>query len=83
MYFSYSFIRKNVNKIKNGKLKINIACGTKDPGHLKTVREFHQKLLDLKIDHTYLEIEGLKHSKKNMRETYRKIWFDYHVESLK
>lgn len=79
----YLLLEKNVNKIKSGKLRINIACGTKDPGHLGTVRQFHQKLLDLKIDHTYLEIEGLAHKRTQMRNMSKKTWFDYHVESLR
>ena len=80
---AYHLLEKNVKEIKGGKLRINIACGTKDMGHLRTIREFHAKLLELKIDHTYLEIEGLGHKKKEMREMYKKTWFDYHVESLR
>ena len=80
---AFLLVEKNINKIKNGKLRIQIACGTQDPGHLKTVREFHQHLVDLKIDHTYLEIEGLAHKRTQMKSIYRKIWYDYHVESLK
>jgi S-formylglutathione hydrolase FrmB len=79
----YLLTEKNINKIKDGKLRIQIACGTKDMGHLKTLRIFHDKLLELKIDHIYLEIEGLGHKKNIMRSMYKDIWFDYHVESLK
>lgn len=78
----YTLVEKNRERIV-GKLRIQIACGTKDGGHLPTIRDFHQRLLDLKIDHTYIEIEGLKHERTKMINMYRPIWFDYHVESLK
>lgn len=79
----FLLVEKNIDKIKNGKLRIQIACGTKDMGHLPTVREFHEHLLQLKIDHTYLEIEGLAHKRTQMKAMYKKIWYDYHVESLR
>ncbi len=79
---AFLLLKKNIDRIR-GKLRINILCGTKDPGHLKTIREFHQALLDEDVDHTYLEIEDMKHNRKATMEMYRKIWFDYHVESLR
>lgn len=78
----YHLIEANEDRIRKG-LRIQIACGTKDGGHLPTVRNFHQALLDHKIDHTYLEIEGLAHKRSEMIQLYRSIWFDYHIESLR
>ena len=78
----FLLLKKNVEQIK-GKLRIQIACGTKDGGHLPTVRDFHQALLDLDIDHTYIELEGLEHQRTKMIETLAPVWFDYHVESLR
>jgi len=66
-----------------GGLRILIACGTKDGGHLPTVRDFHQHLVELKIDHTYIELENLGHRRTEMIERLRPIWFDYHVESMR
>ena len=77
----YAVTEKNKWKIKKN-LRIQIACGTKDGGHLKTVRDFHQHLVELGIDHTYIEIEGLAHKRTQMISLYRPIWFDYHFRSL-
>ncbi|MEL6108443.1 MAG: alpha/beta hydrolase-fold protein [Planctomycetota bacterium] len=77
----YFLLAKNKKRIREG-LRIQIACGTKDGGHLPTIRDFHNALLDQKIDHTYLEIEGLGHRRTEMINLYRPIWFDYHIESL-
>lgn len=79
---AYLLLAKNLKKIR-GRLRIQIACGTRDAGHIHTVREFHQALLKHKVDHTYLELEGLAHSKKKMIGRLRAVWFDYHVESLR
>ncbi len=43
--------------IKNGEQKLIIDCGTED-FFLEVNRKFHQKLLDLKIDHDYIERPG-------------------------
>lgn len=79
---AFLLLKKNLDQIK-GKLRIQIWCGTKDDGHLPTVREFHSALLDAGVDHTYMEIEGLAHNLHQMISQYQAIWFDYHVESLR
>ncbi len=79
---SFLLLEKNLAQIK-GKLRIQVACGTKDGAHLPTVRDFHQALLKNGVDHTYIEIEGLAHNQKQMIATFRPVWFDYHVESLR
>lgn len=78
----FELLKKNQEAIR-GKLRIQIACGTKDGGHLPTVRVFHQALLDLNIDHTYIELEGLGHQRTEMIARMEPIWFDYHMESLR
>ncbi len=78
----YAVTEKNLDRIK-GKLRIQIACGTTDTGHIVTIRRFHQHLLDLGIDHTYIELEDLGHQRPKMIALLRPIWFDYHVESLR
>ncbi|MEW4487433.1 alpha/beta hydrolase-fold protein [Thalassoglobus sp. JC818] len=79
---AFLLAEKNLKQIR-GKLRIQIACGTKDGGHLPTIRDFHQHLVDLGVDHTYIELEDLAHNRKKMIETMSDIWFDYHVESLR
>ena len=79
---AFELLKKNLEAIR-GKLRIQIWCGTRDTGHLATVREFHQALLDAEVDHTYLEIETQGHAKKPIIDLYRDIWFDYHVASLR
>ena len=79
---AFEQLKKNIDRIR-GKLRINILCGTKDPGHLVSIRDFHQELLKLDVDHTYLEIEDMDHDRKATMKLYSKIWFDYHVESLR
>jgi len=79
---AYLLLKKNLSEIK-GKLRIHIWCGTADPEHLGTIREFHAALLDAGVDHTYMEIEGLAHKRTEMVSRYRAIWFDYHVESFR
>jgi enterochelin esterase-like enzyme len=78
----YKLLETNIDKIK-GRLRIQIFCGTKDDGHLPSIREFHSALLKAGIDHSYFEIEGMAHERSKMINQYRSIWFDYHVESLK
>jgi len=79
---AFSLLEKNLKLIR-GKLRILIACGTKDGGHLPTIRKFHQHLVDNKVDHSYIELEGLAHKRTEMIERLKPIWFDYHVESLR
>ena len=79
---SYLLLAKNLDRIKAG-LRIQIACGTKDAGHLPSVREFHQALLLAGVDHTYWEIEDLAHQQGRMVDGFKAIWFDYHVESFR
>ena len=78
----YALTKKNARRIKKN-VRIQIACGTKDSGHIRTIRDWHQHLLSLNIDHTYLEIEGLAHRRTQMMGQYEATWFDYHVESLR
>ena len=78
----FKLLEKNKWKVKRG-VRIQIACGTKDGGHLPTVRDFHAALVEHNIDHTYIELEGLGHRRTEMIKTLRPIWFNYHVESLR
>jgi len=78
----YAVTQKNAGRIKAG-LRIQIACGTKDGGHLPTIRDFHQHLVELNIDHTYIELEGLGHKRTQMIELLKPVWFNYHVESMR
>ena len=78
----YAVTKKNADRIK-ANVRIQIACGTKDNGHIQTVRDFHQHLQLLGIDHTYIEIEDLAHKRPKMIELLKPIWFDYHVESIR
>jgi len=78
----FKLLEKNKWKVKR-RLRILIACGTKDGGHLPTVRDFHAALVEHNIDHTYIELEGLAHRRTEMIKTLRPIWFNYHVESLR
>jgi endo-1,4-beta-xylanase len=82
-YDPYLNLKKNLNLIKNGGLRIQIFCGTKDDGHLPSIRDFHKALLDAGVDHTYMEIEDMAHERKKMIAQYSAIWFDYHVESMR
>lgn len=78
----YENIKRNANRIRKN-VRILIACGTKDGGHLPTVRIYHNALLKHKIDHTFIELEGLAHRRTEMMRQLQPIWFDYHVESLR
>lgn len=78
----YAVTTKNASRIRKH-LRILIACGSKDGGHIKTIRDWHQHLLEINIDHTYIELEGLGHKRPEMMKTLKPIWFDYHVESMR
>ena len=78
----YLLLKKNLPAIKAG-LRIAITCGTRDEGHLPSVREFHAALLAAGVDHTYLEVEGLAHEHDKLVSLYRPVWFDYHAESFR
>jgi endo-1,4-beta-xylanase len=79
-----AFVLAERNRARIQKLlRIQIACGTRDDGHLPTIRDFHQHLVQLGIDHTYVELEGLGHNRKEMLARLAPVWFDYHVESLR
>ena len=75
-------MEKNLDQIK-GKLRIRIACGTADNGHLPTVRDFHAALQKHGISHDYTELEGLGHQRTKMIQILEKSWFSFHVESLR
>ena len=79
---AFELLERNLADIKAG-LRIQMWCGTRDAGHLPTIRDFHRALLAAGVDHAYLEIEGLGHAKKPIIERYRDIYFDHHVESLR
>lgn len=78
----YAITEKNRDTIRKN-VRIKIACGTVDKGHIETIRDFHQHLITLGIDHTYLEIEQLGHKRTKMMSALKSTWFDYHVESLR
>jgi endo-1,4-beta-xylanase len=78
----YANLGANLNYIRPN-LRIQVACGTSDDGHLKTVREYHEALTKLGVEHTYWEVEGLDHNQRKMIEGRRDTWFDFHVESLR
>jgi enterochelin esterase-like enzyme len=78
----YQNLKKNLAYIKEH-LRIQVACGTHDPDHLKTVREYHAALLELGVKHEYFEVEGLDHNQKTMINGRKQDWFHFHVESLK
>lgn len=60
-----------------------MACGTADPDHLVTVREYHAALTKADVPHSYFEVEGLDHNQKKMIDGRKASWFDFHIESLK
>ncbi|MDB6073105.1 MAG: putative esterase, partial [Verrucomicrobiaceae bacterium] len=78
----YANLKIKLDPIKSG-LRILMVCGTRDPEHLPTVREFHEELVKSGVDHTYIELEGLAHNQTQMIARLKPVWFDYHVESLK
>ena len=79
---AFLLLENNLSRI-SGKLRIQIACGTRDAGHIVTIRDFHRHLLENGVDHTYIELEGLAHNRTEIVERLKAIWFDYHVESLR
>lgn len=79
---AFVLLQRNLAQI-HGKLRIKIACGTLDGSHLPTVRDFHRELVKQRVDHTYIELEGLGHQRIKMIERLKPIWYDYHVESLR
>ncbi len=78
----YWNLKKNVAYIRDH-LRIQVACGTEDPDHLTTVREYHAALTELGIKHEYFEVEGLDHNQKTMINGRKEVWFNFHIESLK
>lgn len=75
-------LEKNLDYIK-ANLRIQVACGTADPDHLITVREYHEALTKLGVKHSYFEVEGLDHNQKKMIDGRKATWFDFQIESLK
>jgi endo-1,4-beta-xylanase len=75
-------LKKNLDFIK-ANLRIQVACGTADPEHLVSVREFHQALTEAGMPHSYFEVEGLDHKQKKMIDGRKATWFDFQIESLK
>lgn len=75
-------LEKNLDTIK-ANLRIQVACGTADLDHLITVREYHEALTKLGVQHSYFEVEGLDHNQKKMIDGRKDTWFDFHIESLK
>ncbi|MFA6543081.1 MAG: alpha/beta hydrolase-fold protein [Limisphaerales bacterium] len=78
----FANLTKNLAAIKAG-LRIQVACGTADDGHLKTVREYHEALTKAGVEHGYFEVEGLDHNQRKMVDGRRDTWFNFHVESLR
>jgi arylsulfatase A-like enzyme/enterochelin esterase-like enzyme len=78
----YENVTKNLAYIQEN-LRIRMGCGTDDPEHLTSIRQFHRVLQELKVEHEYFEVEGLKHNQADMIERARDTWFQFHVESLK
>ncbi len=79
---AYLNLTKNLDYIKTN-MRIQVACGTADPEHLTTVREYHAALTAAGMPHRYFEVEGLDHNQKRMIEGRKATWFDFHIESLK
>lgn len=75
-------LQKNLDYIK-ANLRIQVACGTADPDHLPSVREYHAALTAAGVPHNYFEVEGLDHNQKKMIDGRKATWFDFHIESLK
>lgn len=77
----YLNLTKNLGYIK-ANLRIQVACGTADPDHLVTVREYHAALTAAGVPHSYFEVEGLDHNQKKMIDGRKDTWFAFHLESL-
>jgi len=78
----FANLTKNLAAIKTS-LRIQVACGTADGGHLPTVREYHAALTKTGVEHSYFEVEGLDHNQRKMIEGRRDTWFNFHVGSLR
>jgi endo-1,4-beta-xylanase len=78
----YLNLEKNLAYIQ-ANLRIQVACGTADPDHLITVREYHEALTKAGMPHSYFEVEGLDHNQKKMIDGRKATWFDFHLESLR
>jgi len=78
----YLNLEKNFAYIQ-ANLRIQVACGTADPDHLITVREYHEALTQAGVPHSYFEVEGLDHNQKKMIDGRKATWFDFHIESLR
>jgi len=79
---SYLNLLKNADYIRQH-MRIQLACGTDDPGHLPTVREFHAALTNANVRHQYFEVDGLDHSQKKMIDGRKATWFNFQIESMK
>ena len=77
----YLNLTKNLDYIK-ANLRIQAACGTADPEHLSTVREYHAALTGAGVKHSYFEVEGLDHNQKKMIDGRAGNWSDFQIESL-
>jgi endo-1,4-beta-xylanase len=77
----YLNLTKNLDYIK-ANLRIQVACGTADPDHLTTVREYHAALTAAGVKHSYFEVESLDHNQKKMIDGRKATWFDFQIESL-
>ena len=75
-------LTKNLDYIK-ANMRIQVACGTADPDHLPSVRDYHEALTAAGMPHSYFEVEGLDHNQKKMIDGRKDTWFDFHIESLK
>jgi endo-1,4-beta-xylanase len=75
-------LQKNLDYIK-ANMRIQVACGTADPDHLPSVRDYHAALTAAGMPHNYFEVEGLDHNQKKMIDGRKATWFDFQVESLK
>jgi endo-1,4-beta-xylanase len=78
----YLNLEKNLAYIQ-ANLRIQVACGTADPDHLITVREYHEALTKAGMPHSYFEVEGLDHNQRKMIDGRKATWFDFHLESLR
>jgi len=78
----YLNLRKNLAYIQTH-LRIQVACGTADAGHLPSVREYHAALTAAAVPHSYFEVAGLDHNQKKLIDGRKATWFDFHLESLK
>jgi endo-1,4-beta-xylanase len=78
----YLNLTKNLDYIK-ANLRIQVACGTADPEHLTTVREFHAALTAAGAEHSYFEVAELAHNQQKMIDGRKDTWFDFHIESLR